>query len=99
MFEHFGSYKTDKYNFLTTFFTRTQFLSVLKLCSDLKTERNVCRFSFLSADCALRRKGRVDRIKRRALDSKLQTRALQARTLHSEISEATWVCQRRGPEK
>ena len=42
MFEHFGSYKMDKYNFFTTFFTITQFLSALKLCSNLKTEHNVC---------------------------------------------------------
>ena len=74
-------------------------LCVLKLCSNLKVECNVCRFLFLNGDSALRRKGRVGRIKRRALDSKLQTRAPQAHTPHGKVSKATRVCQRRGPEK
>ena len=40
----------------------------------------MCRFFLLNGDCVLRRKGRVDQIERRAVDSKLQTRELQAHT-------------------
>ena len=59
----------------------------------------MCRYLFLNSESALRREGRVGRIKRRALDSKLQATAPQAHTPQGEVSKATRVCQRRGPEK